>query len=107
MKGEARSVKGPVKEWLAPFSCGGCILNAGTDKHRPDHYTRPVRNRLAIALVIIALGIGLAIAATLAWLVVRRATPGPKIGNTATIIQQIQSLSELVTVKYVVEKVVI
>jgi hypothetical protein len=66
-----------------------------------------VRNRLAIALVVIALVIGLAIAASLAWLVVRRSATGPKIGSTATVIQQIQSLSELVTVKYVVEKVVI
>jgi hypothetical protein len=66
-----------------------------------------VRKRLAIILVIVAFAIGLAIALGLAWLVMQRAAPAPRVGNTATIIQQIQSLSELVTVKYVLEKVVI
>jgi hypothetical protein len=34
-------------------------------------------------------------------------SPPPKILNTATLIQHIQSLAELVTVKYVLEKVVV
>ena len=67
-----------------------------------------MRKALAIVLVVIALVIGLGIAMGIAWFVVRRAAaPAPKIGNTATIIQQIQSLSELVTVKYVVHVVCI
>ena len=32
---------------------------------------------------------------------------GPRVQNTSTVIQQIKTLSELVTVKYVIEKVVI
>jgi hypothetical protein len=36
-----------------------------------------------------------------------RPSPAPRTYNTATILQQIQSLSDLVTVKYVMEKVVI
>jgi hypothetical protein len=65
-----------------------------------------MKNRLAIVLVCVALVIGLSIAAMLALLVLRR-TARPHIANTATVIQQIQSLSELVTVKYVMQKVVI
>jgi hypothetical protein len=78
-----------------------------TDNRPASPYIARVRKRLAIALVVIAFVIGLAIAAGLAWLVLKRSAAAPKIGNTATIIQQIQSLSELVTVKYVIEKVVI
>src|SRR5437879_5161068 len=39
----------------------------------------------------------------------QRTTPSapPQIANTATVLKQVQSLSELVTVKYVLEKVVI
>jgi hypothetical protein len=78
-----------------------------TDNGRAPAYTSRVRKRLAIVLVVIAFVIGLAIALTLAWMVMKRSAAAPRIGNTATIIQQIQSLSELVTVKYVIEKVVI
>ncbi len=36
-----------------------------------------------------------------------RGKPNPRFYNTATVIQQVQTLSELVTVKYVMEKVVV
>jgi hypothetical protein len=65
-----------------------------------------VKQRLAIALVAVALVIGLTVAALLAVLVLRRGSSSPRIANTPTVILQIQSLSELVTVKYVIEKVV-
>src|SRR6185436_13207722 len=64
-----------------------------------------MRNRLAAALVGIALVIGLAMAGSLVWWISKR-SPAPNILNTASVVQQIQSLSELVTVKYVIEKVV-
>jgi len=65
-----------------------------------------MKNRLAIALVCVALVIGLSIAAMLALLIVRRSNPAPRFANTPSVVLQIQSLSELVTVKYVIEKVV-
>lgn len=64
-----------------------------------------MKNRLATALVIVALFIGLMIAALLALLVLRRAG-GARFANTPSVVVQIQSLSELVTVKYVIEKVI-
>lgn len=64
-----------------------------------------MKKRLALALVALALILGLLIAASLAWLVVRRSS-APVFATTPTIVQQIQSLNELVTVKYVLEKVV-
>lgn len=64
-----------------------------------------MKNRLALALVALALILGLLIAASLAWLVVRRSS-APVFAATPTVVQQIQSLNELVTVKYVLEKVV-
>src|ERR1041384_4597116 len=64
-----------------------------------------MRNRLAIALVLVAAMIGLGIAAMLALVITRRAAR-PTVATTPVIVQQIQSLSELVTVKYVLEKVV-
>jgi hypothetical protein len=65
-----------------------------------------MKQRLAIGLVISALLIGLVIAFCLALLVLRRSAT-PKFASTATVVLQIQSLSELVTVKYVLEKVVV
>jgi len=44
-------------------------------------------------------------ALSLAWWISKQ-RPAPNILNTASVVQQIQSLSELVTVKYVIEKVV-
>jgi len=64
-----------------------------------------MKSRLAVALVVIAALMGLSFAAMIALWIVRRA-PQPKITSTATVVMQIQSLSELVTVKYVLEKVV-
>jgi hypothetical protein len=76
-----------------------------TDKLVWLTYSRGVRNKLAIALVALALVIGLGCAALLALFVVRR-SGAPRIANTPSVILQIQSLSELVTVKYVIEKVI-
>ena len=64
-----------------------------------------MRTKLAIALVIVALILGLAIAALLALVVLRRSSR-PTFANTPSVVLQVQSLSELVTVKYVIEKVV-
>ncbi len=64
-----------------------------------------VKNRLALALVAAAFVVGLAFAAWLAWLIVHRPS-SPKFTSTPSVILQIQSLSELVTVKYVIEKVI-
>jgi hypothetical protein len=64
-----------------------------------------VKNRLAIALVAAAFLIGLSIAALLAFKILRGSS-APKVANTPSVVVQIQSLSDLVTVKYVIEKVV-
>jgi hypothetical protein len=64
-----------------------------------------VKNRLAIALVAAAFLIGLAIAALLAMKILRGSST-PKFANTPSVVVQIQSLSDLVTVKYVIEKVI-
>lgn len=66
-----------------------------------------MKNRLAIALVAIALVIGLVTAAFIALLVVRHSRgAAPRFASTSSVVIQIQSLSELVTVKYVIEKVI-
>ncbi|HTD66623.1 MAG TPA: DUF4230 domain-containing protein [Candidatus Limnocylindria bacterium] len=64
-----------------------------------------MKNRLAIALVCVALIVGLGIAAVLALAIVRRSS-APRFASTPSVVLQIQSLSELVTVKYVIEKVI-
>jgi len=64
-----------------------------------------VKKRLAIALVAVALVIGLMMAALLALMILRR-SGGIRVANTPSVVMQIQSLSELVTVKYVIEKVI-
>ena len=64
-----------------------------------------MRNRLALALVVVAAILGLAIAGVLALLILRKSSE-PKIAGTPVILQQIQTLSELVTVKFILEKVV-
>ncbi len=64
-----------------------------------------MKKPLVLALVAAAFVIGLMIALVIAVLIVRHMA-GPKFANTATVVLQIQSLSELVTVKYVLEKVV-
>lgn len=65
-----------------------------------------MKQKLAIALVLGAFVVGLMIAFVLALYILRRPA-GPGIASTPTVIQQIQSLSELVTVKYVMQKAVI
>jgi hypothetical protein len=60
---------------------------------------------LVALLLGLALGLGLGVGWTLQRLLAR---PGPApILNTATILRQVQSLAQLVTVKYVLEKVVV
>jgi hypothetical protein len=66
---------------------------------------RVVRTKLAVALVVVALVMGLTVAALLAVIVLRRGAT-TRFANTPSVVLQIQSLSELVTVKYVIEKVV-
>lgn len=64
-----------------------------------------MKNRLTLVLVAAAFMIGLVVALVIALAVVHRSAE-PKFANTPAVIVQIQSLSELVTVKYVIEKVV-
>ena len=65
------------------------------------------KTRLIIVGLVLAIAMGVAL--FIALLLVRPPAIGapPKIQSTATIVQQVQTLSELVTVKYVLEKVVI
>jgi hypothetical protein len=60
---------------------------------------------VTLALVAVALGAGLWLGA-LFW---RAAAPpgGPRFYDTPTVLRQVQSLAQLVTVKYVLEKVVV
>ena len=55
--------------------------------------------RMAVTLVVLALGVFLGLT------VARWQGGGLRVENTATIIQQVQTLSDLVTVKYMMEKV--
>jgi hypothetical protein len=66
-----------------------------------------LKTRLIIVGLVLAIAMGVAL--FIALLLVRLPAIGapPKIQNTSTVIQQIQTLAELVTVKYVLEKVVI
>jgi hypothetical protein len=66
-----------------------------------------LKTRLIIVGLVLAIATGVAL--FIALLLVRLPAIGapPKIQNSATVIQQIQTLAELVTVKYVLEKVVI
>src|SRR5207249_4377948 len=65
------------------------------------------KTRLIIAGLAVACATGVAL--FIALLIVRPPAIGatPKIQSTTTIVQQVQTLAELVTVKYVLEKVVI
>src|SRR5204863_7238116 len=62
-----------------------------------------------LIIVGLALAIALGLALFIALLSIRPPAGGasPKIQSTTTIVQQVQTLAELVTVKYVLEKVVI
>jgi hypothetical protein len=64
-----------------------------------------MRSKTAVVLVIGAFLLGAAIALVSSRALVRRGAP--QILGTATVVQQIQSLSELVTVKYVMQKPVV
>jgi hypothetical protein len=64
-----------------------------------------MRNKVAVALVIGAFLFGALIALVFSRTMMRSSSP--QVAGTATVIQQIQTLSELVTVKYVMQKVVI
>ncbi|MBI5772569.1 MAG: DUF4230 domain-containing protein [Verrucomicrobia bacterium] len=62
--------------------------------------------RFAIAVVVLLLALGAGLLAGLllpAWL---GNAPRPQVLNTATVIRQVQPLAQLVTIKYVLEKVV-
>src|SRR5436309_11378165 len=66
-----------------------------------------LKTRLIIVGLVLAIAVGVALFCALMWV----RSPGlrgpPKIQNTTTILKQVQTLSDLVTVKYVLEKVVI
>src|ERR1700719_1006176 len=63
------------------------------------------KQRFAIIVLLLALlfGVGLAVGLFLPRWAGFHSTP--KVYNTATLLQQVQTLSQLVTVKYVLEKV--
>src|SRR5689334_16748135 len=65
------------------------------------------KTRLIIVGLVLAITTGVALFIALLFLRPPGFGTPPKIQNTATIIQQVQTLAELVTVKYVLEKVVI
>src|SRR4051812_36667107 len=64
-----------------------------------------MRTKSAVALIVAAFLLGVVIAFVVTRSLAR--SSAPQVIGTATVIQQIQSLSELVTVKYVMQKPVI
>ncbi len=60
-----------------------------------------------LLFVVVALGIFLALGLFLGFTLRRLTGPGAGVYNTATVLRQVQTLSQLVTVKYVMEKVVV
>src|SRR2546422_9618174 len=66
-----------------------------------------LKTRLIILGLVLAIGAGVALFVALLWVPLPRSSAPPRIQNTATILKQVQTLSELVTVKYVLEKVVL
>jgi uncharacterized protein DUF4230 len=63
------------------------------------------KQRLAIIVLLLTMLAGVGLGLFLPhW---ATSTPAPKLYNTATLLQQVQTLSQLVTVKYVLEKVVV
>ena len=65
------------------------------------------KTRLIIVGLVLAIAIGMALFIALLFVRPPGIGTAPKIQNTATLVQQVQTLAELVTVKYVLEKVVI
>src|SRR5438046_3187759 len=68
---------------------------------------RMFKTRLIIVGLVLAIAAGVALFAALLWVRLPLLSATPRIQNTATILKQVQTLSELVTVKYVLEKVVL
>src|SRR6266487_2678215 len=66
-----------------------------------------LKTRLIILGLVLAIAAGVTLFIALLWVRLPGMSVPPKIQNTATILKQVQTLSELVTVKYVLEKVVI
>ena len=60
---------------------------------------------IVVLLLILVLLVGLLVGAKFSELAASRA--GSKLSNTSVLLQQVQTLSQLVTVKYVLEKVVV
>src|SRR6266581_2043095 len=72
----------------------------------PRPYSRCMwKTRLAIIAVVGGILAGLALLFYVVWPVLRSQAP-PRIVNTPNLVLQVQGLSQLVTVKYVMEKVV-
>jgi hypothetical protein len=65
------------------------------------------KTRLIIVGLVLAIATGVALFIALLFIRPPGIGAAPRIQSTATIIQQVQTLAELVTVKYVLEKVVI
>ncbi len=66
-----------------------------------------LKTRLIILGLVLAIGAGVALFVALLWVPLPLPGAPPRIQNTATMLKRVQTLSELVTVKYVLEKVVI
>src|SRR5690242_8129079 len=66
-----------------------------------------LKTRLVIVGLALAIAAGVVLFGALLWLRQPLFRTPPKIQNTATILKQVQTLDDLVTVKYVLEKVVI
>lgn len=66
---------------------------------------RKLRPILVLVVVLVIFGLGLWLGSSVPkWLGL---VSGPRVYNTATVLRQVQTLSQLVTVKYVMEKVVV
>jgi hypothetical protein len=63
--------------------------------------------KFRLLFFVVALGCVLAVGLWLGFAIRRFTGPGPTTYNTATVLRQVQTLSQLVTVKYVMEKVVV
>src|SRR5437016_5694362 len=66
-----------------------------------------LKTRLIIVGLVLAIAAGVSLFVALLWVRLPGMSVPPKIQNTATILKQVQTLSDLVTVKYVLEKVII
>jgi len=66
-----------------------------------------LKTRLIIVGLVLAIAAGVSLFVALLWVRLPGMGVPPKIQNTATILKQVQTLSDLVTVKYVLEKVII